>query len=379
MVENKQLKIMFVASDNSGPFFHVLHLPLIYFHKHNLLQGKIVTTLDQALAESSDMVVFERQYVPEVLMYIRMAKKQGKVICSNVDDNVWSLPESNPAKQIYSGDVLARYNAILQEVHAVTTSTPYLKKLVLPFNKNCYVERNLVEPFLNEFVSIGKDRGYEDIIRIGWWLTPHHADDAKIIQDVVPVITKRYPQIKWIMMGWLPRSIALLPKNKYEYYEFVQVDAFYPALASLDMDIAIAPLINNEFNWAKTGRKAQEAAILGIPIILAPISTYSNWKHGETCIKPKTNDTKGWIEALSYLIENVPKHEEIARAAYHYVLENHSIDTYIVEHAQIFYTIYNQCKGTNLSVPGYEDRPFDLKIPEYIQNEEIATQLYGAR
>jgi glycosyltransferase involved in cell wall biosynthesis len=371
----KILKIMMVASDMSGPMYHVLFLPSQYFNKFNLLQTKIVVALDQALAESSDIIAFQRQYTPECLMWLRMAKKQGKVVCTNVDDNIWELPPNNPAKSVYTKDNLARYEQILREVNATTTSTPYLKKLTLPFNKNCYVERNLVEPFLNEFVSIGKDLGSEDTVRIGWWLTPHHADDAEIIRDVVPAITKKYVQVKWIMMGWLPPFVATLPRNRYEYYEFVKVDAFYPALASLDIDIAIAPLVLNGFNRGKTGRKSQEAAILGMPMVLSPISTYSNWKTDKTCIKPVTNDTKGWIDALSYLVENEPKREEIARAAYHYVLENHNIDTHIAEHAAIFYDIYNKAKGTDLKVPGFEDKVWDFTEAERVQNEEEASKL----
>lgn len=379
MNANKILKVLMTASDLSGPMFHVLFLPAQYFNKHNFLQTKIVTTLDQALTEDIDIIQFQRQYTPECLMYIRKAKKQGKVILTNVDDNIWELPPNNPAKSIYTGDTLARYEQTLREVDAVTTSTPYLKKLTLPFNKNCYVERNLVEPFLNEFVSPGKDLGYEDIIRIGWHLTPHHHDDYLIIEETIDKITRKYPKVKWIFMGYKVPILNKLPKNRWEYYEFVPVDAFYPAVASLDFDIGLAPLVDNGFNWGKTGRKAQEYAILGVPMILSPVCTYSNWKHNETCIKPETNDTKGWVAALSYLIENEPKREELARAAYHFVLENHNIDTWIKEHSAIFYEIYNKVKGENLPIPGYENEPFDPKVPEYVQNEEIANQLYGVR
>lgn len=375
MDAHKILKVMMVASDISGPMYHVLFLPSQYFHKHNLLQTKIILTLDKALAEEADIIQFQRQYQPEVLMYARLAKKQGKIIVSNVDDNIWDLPPNNPAKSVYTNDNLARYEQILREVDAITTSTPYLKKLVLPFNKNCYVERNLVEPFLNEFVSSGKDLGYEDIVRIGWFLTPHHHDDYLIIEETINKITYKYPQVKWIFMGYKVPILNKLPRNRWEYYEFVPTDAFYPALASLDFDIGVAPLVKNNFNFSKTARKAQEYAILGIPMILSPISTYSNWKHGETCIKPKTNDTTGWVDAISYLIENEPKREELARAAHRFVLENHNIDTWIAEHAAVFYKIYNDINGSDLKVPGYEGKEWDFQEAERIQNEEEVNKL----
>lgn len=364
----KILKVIMVASDQSGPMYHVLFLPSSYFNKYNLLQTKIVITLEQAMTEEADIIQFQRQYVPEVLMYIRMAKKQGKILMTNVDDNIWNLPLNNPAKKIYSGDTLARYEQILREVDATTTSTPYLKKLTLPFNKNCYVERNLVEPFLNEFVSPGKDRGYENIIRIGWHLTPHHADDAELLKGIVPEINKRYTNVKWIMMGWLPPAIAILNRNLYEYYDFVPVDSFYPALASLDFDIGIAPLQNHPFNWGKTHRKFSEYAILGIPCVISPVIPYLGLDKENVAILPEGNTTENWIKAISYLIDNIEERENLARRAYHWVIDNQDINKWIGEHAQIFYSIYNKIKGTNLQVPGYEDKPFDLKAAERIQN-----------
>lgn len=377
MDQNKKLKILFVAADSSGPAFHVLHTPLKYFHKFDMLTGKVVNDLDQALAEEADMVVFQRQYVPEALMYVRKAKDQGKVLVTNVDDDVWHLPPNNPAKVVYTPQVLARYEQVLKEVHAVTASTPYLKKLILPFNSKCYVERNLVEPFYNEFVSPGRDLNDTNNIRIGWHLTPHHHDDYLIIENVMERINFKYPQVKWIFMGYKVPILNKMPRHRWEYYDFVPVDAFYPALASLDFDLGIAPLQNNNFNWAKTGRKAQEYAMLGIPMILSPVATYSNWKHNETCFKPDTNTSDGWFNALSYMIENKDKREELARAAYYYVLKNHDINTWIKEHSAIFYKIYNDIKGTNIPIPGYEDSAPNFLLAEKAQNIEIYNQIYG--
>lgn len=352
--EKRVLKVLFVAADNSGPSYHDLFIPTNYFHKYNLLKCRIVNSLEQTVAEEADIVGFQRQYVPEVLMYSRMAKTQGRVVCTIVDDNIWALPPNNPANKVYSGIILDRYEAILREVHAVTTSTPYLRELVLPFNKNCYIHRNLVEPFLNEFVSPGQDIDAKGTIRLGWHLTVHHFDDYLVIQDALRQTMKKYNQVKLVLMGYKLPICDTLPRNRWEYYDFVPVDAFYPALANLDFDIGIAPLEDNPFNWGKTARKAQEYAILGIPMILAPIKTYAEWTHGENCIKPPTNDTEGWLEAFSYMIENPQDHMRLARNAYDKVLNDHDINKYIFERAATYYKIYNDVKNTNLEIPTLE-------------------------
>jgi glycosyltransferase involved in cell wall biosynthesis len=347
----KILRILFAAADASGPSFHDLTIPTRYFHKYNLLQCQITHALEQILNTNADIVNFQRQYLPEVLMYVRMAKQKGQVVTTICDDNVWNLPPKNPASSVYQGIVIDTYEAILQEVHAVTTSTPYLRELCIKHNPHTYIHRNLVEMSIHNLVFPDKDDDEQQSVRIGWHLTPHHADDAEIIKDAVPIITQRYPQVKWIMMGWNPPFVAKLPRHRTEYYGFVPVEAFYPAIASLDIDIGIAPLVDHPFNWGKTCRKAQEYAVLGIPMILAPIRTYDGWNHNETCIRPATNDTKGWVDAISYLIEHPEEHRRLATAAYHKVLEENDIDKWIKERAAVYYGVYNRVKGTNLMLP----------------------------
>jgi hypothetical protein len=313
--------------------------------------------------------------VPEIIMVCRLLKQQGKVLVTNVDDDVWHLPEGNPAKGVYTPEVLARYEILLNEVDAMVTSTPYLKKMVLPFNSRCYVERNLVEPFYNEFVAEGRDKDDDGLIRLGWWLTPHHHDDYMLIEFALDRIMHKYPQVKLIFMGYNVPILSKFPPHRWEYYEFVPTEGFYPALASLDLDIGLAPIVNNDFNRAKTGRKMQEGAVMGIPMVISPISTYSNWKHDITCIKPKTNTANDWFEALSYAIENPDKLKEIALNAFKYVIENHDMNKYIFEHAAILYDVYNKVKGTNLSVPGYTGPAWDFSEAERVQNEDEAKLL----
>lgn len=376
MDANNRLKVMFIASDFSGPWFHVQFLPCQYFRKYNLIEVASSNDLHAVLSTTdADMVYMQRQYVPEVIMLSRLLKQQGKVLVTNVDDDVWHLPEGNPAKAVYTPEVLARYEILLNEVDAMVTSTPYLKKMVLPFNSRCYVERNLVEPFYNEFVAEGRDKDDDGLTRLGWWLTPHHHDDYLLIESALKRIMDRYPKVKLIFMGYRVPLLDKFPPNRWEYYEFVPTEAFYPALASLDLDIGLAPIIYNDFNRSKTGRKMQEGAVMGIPMVVSPISTYSNWKDQETCFKPTTNTSIDWFECLCWAIENPGLREEVAIKAFKYVIENHDMNKYIFEHAAILYDIYNKVKGTNLSVPGCEKTDWDFTEAERVQNEDEAKLL----
>ena len=367
-MESKILNVMFVAADTSGPAYHDLFLPVQYFHKYNLLKCVIVNDLASTLSTNADLISFQRQYVPEILMFLRKAKAAGKVVMTICDDDVWHLPPNNPAKSIYVGDVLARFNAILREVHAVTTSTPSLKREVLNYNKECYVHRNLVVPFYSTFKADGRDINDKETVRIGWHLTPHHHDDYLIIEEAIVKIAEKYPQVKWIFMGYKVPILSVLPPNRWEFYEFVNIDAFYPALANLDFDIGIAPLVDNAFNRGKTHRKFSEYGILKIPSVLSPVLPYIGLAELNCALTPTTNDTKGWVESLSQLIEDTQLQKTISKNAYNWVLDNQAIDTYIKERSAVYYHVYNKVKGTNLVIPGYEDEEPDFIAPERIQN-----------
>ncbi len=349
---NAPLKVLAICADRSGPYYQDFHIPFNYFNKFQLLQcsttGSVFKLED---LKDIDILVFQRQVAAESLMLVRAAKKMGKVCIFVVDDNVWDLPKSSPAYSQYQGLFIDRYNTSLSECHAFWTSTEFLRVLGLKYNKYGTVLRNLVEPVLMEFLPEGKDN--PDQVRIGWFGTQHHHDDIVYIEPALKKLYKMYgKKIKYVFMGYKPPHIGEWTNRwDYEYYDFVQTDAFYPALANLDFDIGIAPLVDNNFNRGKTARKAQEYGLFKIPAVLANVAPYHDWEHEVNCLKPKSNKVDGWAYQIERLINDPVLRKELAIRANDYVLKNHSIQTYLVERAQFFYDVFNRVHGVNLEVP----------------------------
>jgi glycosyltransferase involved in cell wall biosynthesis len=355
------IRLTVVAGDRSGPFFQDFGVPFPYFLKYNLVQPIAVDMVTIDAIQSADIVQFQRQYAPESLIILRQAKDAGIPTIAHVDDNVWEIPEHNPAKAVYKGPTLDRFFYILHEADAITTSTPYLGKICLKYNKNVHLFRNLMDTSMVKFLTEGRDN--PDQIRIGWTTTPHHFDDFPIAEPALKVILGKYPNVKLIFMGWLPAFIQQVPFDRFEYYEFVDSDAFYFSFANLDFDIGIAPLIESGFNHAKTARKAQEYATFKIPMCLANVSTYRDWKHGDTCIKPADNSTAGWIRALEWMIEHPKERKKIAERAYEQAARQHDINKYIWERAATYYKVYKQVVG--------QDHPYYPYIANGLMNLEL--------
>jgi hypothetical protein len=299
------------------------------------------------ILKTSDLIIWQRQYAPESLVINRQLRKMGIPTIFHCDDNVWEIPPGNPAKSSYmpGSPEINRFELLMSSCDAVTTSTPYLKELCSRFNRNVHILRNLVEPKIADFKHPGRDNPEE--VRIGWTGTPHHFDDIRIIEWSIKELWNLYKNVKFVFMGFSPvdKSILLNNINRWEYYEFVPVDAFYPSLANLDFDIGLAPLEDNRFNKAKTGRKAQEYAVLSIPMVLAPLSPYKDWVHGENCLKPKGNQPMEWVKDIKWMIDHPKERTVMAAKAHEQLIRNHDINKFIHERAATYIDIYAKAKG----------------------------------
>jgi glycosyltransferase involved in cell wall biosynthesis len=325
-------KMVVLLGDRSGPAYHDVLIPSIYFMKYELLKVSAIQNINIDDINQADIVFFQRQYAKEALELLRVVKEQGKICIAHIDDNMWEIPVSNPAISAYRGENWLRFCSIMTEAHGCTTSTEYLANKIKLYNPIVEIFRNLVELSIADFKSPGRDVPGE--IRIGWTGTPHHHDDIFIAEKALEKVVKKYPNVKLVFMGYKPHTLFdHISEERYEYYEFVPVDAYYHALANLDLDIGIAPLADNGFNKGKTARKAQEYGVLSVVPVLSPLDPYREWVHNDTCFKPERNSPDAWFETLSMLVENKDLREETGKKAYQFVLQNHDIDKYIFERA----------------------------------------------
>lgn len=345
----KKLKVVFVCGDTSGPFYQDIHVPIQFFHKYNLLDCEFQAVLDYHQLIQADVLHFQRQYAPESYLVMKQLRANGKVCLFLCDDNVWEIPGGNPAAGTYTqADIIGRYQMLMTTAHACTTSTPYLVKKCKEFNAHSYMFRNLVDPNIALLKSPGRDNPNE--IRIGWTGTPHHHDDAALFDDALFELLRKYPQVKLVFMGYHPPTLSQrFPPHRYEYYSFVPVDAWYPCLANLDLDIGLVPLIDHPFNWAKTCRKFQEYSILSAATVASPVGLYKEIPKDCIITLPKES-TKDWISCMSFLIENPEKRLEMATNAFNYIMINHDINKFIAERAQVYYDVYARVTGTERSI-----------------------------
>ncbi|MCE5394423.1 MAG: glycosyltransferase family 1 protein, partial [Acidithiobacillus sp.] len=157
--------------------------------------------------------------------------------------------------------------------------------------------------------------------RVGWAGGVGHTGDLEMIADVVRDLSS---EVDWVFFGLCPDGLRPYVK---EFHSGVPL-AQYPAkLASLDLDLALAPLEDNPFNEAKSHLRLLEYGILGYPVVCSDIYPYQ----GDFPVWRVANRYRDWIrvirealsdrQALSQMGDRLREH---VRA--HWLLENHLDD-----------------------------------------------------
>jgi glycosyltransferase involved in cell wall biosynthesis len=142
--------------------------------------------------------------------------------------------------------------------------------------------------------------------------------DLRLIVDVVKATAD---EVDWIFFGMCPDPIRPLVK---EFHEPVKLEDYAAKLASLDLDLAIAPLEDIPFNHGKSHLRLLEYGVMGYPVVCSDITPYRG-DYPVTRVPPKF---KAWVETIRALVAD---RDELARRGdalrqhvqRHWMLEDH--------------------------------------------------------
>lgn len=123
--------------------------------------------------------------------------------------------------------------------------------------------------------------------RVGWAGVPQHRGDLELLEQVVRETAN---EVDWVFMGMCPDFRK--PHVK-EVHEVVSFDKYQRKLATLNLDIAVAPLEHNRFNEAKSNLRILEYGMLGWPVIASAIEPY---RTAPVCLV--SNQPRAWVSAI---------------------------------------------------------------------------------
>ena len=150
-------------------------------------------------------------------------------------------------------------------------------------------------------------------LRVLWAGAAQHQADLDLLLPVVRLSKLKY---QWVFFGLCPTGLA--GDAEIEFHGAVEF-ADYPArLAGLQADIAVAPLVDTEFNRCKSPLKLLEYGILGLPVVASSLPPY-----GEAPILRATGPDQ-WLKALAVL-DSSARRAESGLALRDWVNEKHAL------------------------------------------------------
>lgn len=276
----------------------------------------------------ADIVVVEMTYSPS---FIKTIKKYGGKVVFELDDLMHKVtPRHYSYKEMSWWRKFLTYYCIFK-TDAVTCTVQTLKDYYKWFSPNIHVLPNLLDLDFWEKPYLPNTSGK---IRIGWIGGTSHNEDLEFIAPVLERITRKYPNVKFICTGfggtsapnkWVEFNYGKnffenLPPEQYEFSLGAPFEAFPSKIASLRLDIAIAPVVENMFSKAKSECKFGEYSINRIPGVFSKF-LYQSVIEKETGLTAEENE-EDWFDKICYLIENEKERKRIGENAYSWVKEN---------------------------------------------------------
>ena len=291
------------------------------------LKGGQTGGIPKWMLDWADIVVTEMTYSPD---FIKAIKKAGAKVVYELDDLMEKVPKMHPASKDMNWWRTCLTYRCLTMADAITCTVEPLKKTYRWFNSNIHILPNLLDLDFWEKPYLPNT---SNTIRILWAGGTSHQADLLFIAPVIEKVLKKYKNVKFICCGfggtsspnkWVEFNYGEnffknLPPEQYEFSLGCDVTVWPSKLASLRADIAVAPVVDNQFARCKSNCKALEYGINRIPTVGQRFLYKDAILEGKTGYLADTPDE--WYEKICLLIENKNR-KEMGENAYQYIKTN---------------------------------------------------------
>lgn len=303
--------------------------------------------------EWADLVVVEMTYSPS---FIKACHDAGAKVIYEMDDLMEKVtPKHYAHKDMNAWRTFLTYWC-LNRADGISCTGEALKNHYKWFNQNIEILPNYLDL---EFWERPYLENTSDAIRLGWVGGTSHREDLEFISPVIEKVLRKYSNVKFVCVGFGGTNSPLgwvrynygegffnnLPSGQYEFSLGVPMEVFPDKLASLRLDIAVAPVVENVFSRCKSNCKSQEYGINRIPGVYQAFLYHDAVINGETGYLATTEDE--WFEKICTLIEM--KKEDRKRMgdnAYNYIREDFDFK----KHADKWVDFYKSMVGKECSI-----------------------------
>jgi glycosyltransferase involved in cell wall biosynthesis len=283
----------------------------------------------------ADIVILEMLTSPEM---VRECQAKGAVVIFEADDAYIDTYKREERKNLQHMNDKWREQAIetIKLCDAMTVTNHVLKENFARYtDKPIYILPNFVD-----FEWYGREsrlpiKRATNEIRIGWFGSKGHYEDLRMVVNAINRVIAKHPNVKFVYqgyggfssdrksteIGWGEDVFKEIPRSRREFFRPVDAEYWPEKMRLLDLDIGLAPLIDDWFNHCKSHIKWMEYAITGSPSVVSP-TVYTEHpeekngsvvEHGKTAFVATTEDE--WFEYICKLVEDEKLRKDMAAAA----------------------------------------------------------------
>lgn len=235
-----------------------------------------------------DVIVLQlrhgEEHAPE-LERIRRYSHARRVF--EIDDYVIQAPSKNAHARLAPADIEHRLRCSVSLCDRVVVTTDALGNVLSGMHHDVRVVPNMLAPHL--WLGLRSLRQTTHKPRVGWGGGTSHGGDLEIIADVVRTLAD---EVDWVFFGMCPDELRPYIK---EFHPVVGLLAYPRKLASLNLDLALAPLEFHIFNDCKSNLRLLEYGACGYPVVCSDTQAY---RGNLPCTRVRSNSSADWLEAI---------------------------------------------------------------------------------
>ncbi|PSS56351.1 glycosyltransferase [Pseudomonas sp. BBP2017] len=255
------------------------------------IQGRLDYTspgLIELEREKPDVVILQCRYgwgsIEDIAQYKRFSNARR---IYELDDYVIEPPKKNDHARNMPSNMRELVGQAIALCDRVVVSTEPLADALSSMHNDIRVVPNMLAAEL--WTGLFSQRQSSARPRVGWAGGTSHRGDLELLLDVIKTLAD---EVDWVFFGMCPDVLRPYVKEFHPGISFAQ----YPRkLASLNLDLALAPLEQNLFNDCKSNLRLLEYGACGFPVICTDTKAYAGYL---PCTRVRENTTEQWLEAI---------------------------------------------------------------------------------
>lgn len=277
-------------ADMAGCGYYRIIKPFEAMQRAGMVEGKLAAdmlSLPELERYQPDSIIIQRRIDPEFHEWMQKISKFNKSFkVYELDDYLPNIPLKNHHRAQFGNDILKMIRRSLSFMDRFVVSTEPLAEAFANFHHDIVVMPNRLSHDWWGNLQSQRNQGRKP--RVGWAGGSSHTGDLEMIVDVIKEFAG---EVEWIFFGMCPTKLR---PYVHEFHTGVDIEAYPAKLASLNLDLALAPVEDNLFNACKSNLRLLEYGACGIPVICSDVACY----RGDLPVTRVRNRFKDWRDAI---------------------------------------------------------------------------------